>query len=176
MAQCGAAGDQSSHLIFENSADTLMRGRRGLTPREEIARKIADAVDDVYPYAQGGYIKTSLDLRHTVLNLNPAVKSPAAQPFYKTDDPPIEMHVVRIGDTVTVTNPFEFYLDYGLRIKARSEATQTFIVQLASGHTGYLPTEKAVNGGGYSAEKYIVTPAGGQTLIDTTVSTIDGLF
>ena len=38
-----------------------------------------------------------------------------------------------IGDLGIVTNPFELFLDYALRIKARSPAPQTAVVQLAAG-------------------------------------------
>ncbi|MBO5240907.1 MAG: hypothetical protein J6B56_05785 [Clostridia bacterium] len=62
-----------------------------------------------------------------------------------------EVHVVKLGDIVFATNPFELFLDYGNQIKARSRAQQTFIVQLANGQEGYLPTEKAEKGGHYSA-------------------------
>lgn len=49
------------------------------------------------------------------------------------------------------TNPFELFLDFGNKIKARSKAEQTFIVQLCWGCSGYLPTEKAEKAGHYSA-------------------------
>ncbi len=64
---------------------------------------------------------------------------------------PIEYHVIRLGDIAFVTNPFELFLDYGNRIKARSYAEQTFIVQLSCGAGYYLPTEKAEKAGHYSA-------------------------
>ena len=63
----------------------------------------------------------------------------------------IEYHAVRFGNVAFVTNPFELFLDYGNRIKARSYAEQTFIVQLCCGKGGYLPTEKAEKAGHYSA-------------------------
>ena len=62
-----------------------------------------------------------------------------------------ELHFVRLGDLAVATNPFELYTDYGLRIKARSPATQTVVVQLTSDCAAYLPTERAVTAGGYSA-------------------------
>jgi hypothetical protein len=88
-----------------------------------------------------------------------------------------EIHVLRLGDIVICTNQFELSTDYGIRMQARSKALQTFVVQLA-GAGSYLPTEKAVNGGGYSAviQSGIVGPEGGQILVNNTVALIDELF
>jgi hypothetical protein len=89
----------------------------------------------------------------------------------------VELHIIRIGDIVICTNEFELFTDYGLRMQARSKALQTFVIQLA-GDGSYLPTEKAVSGGGYSAviQSDVVSPAGGQILVDTTVRIINSLF
>lgn len=98
-------------------------------------------------------------------------------PFYTTDSiDPIEFHVIRLGDVAIATNPFELYLDYGVRIKARSPAVLTFLVDLSCGQCGYLPTEKAVKGGGYSADKFVVGPKGGQALVDETVRQLTALW
>jgi hypothetical protein len=89
-----------------------------------------------------------------------------------------EIHAVRLGDVAVTTNPFEFFLDYGLRIKVRSRAQQTFILQLTGPVAGYLPTAKAVAGGGYSAviESGCVGPDGGQVLVDRTVEMVNAMF
>lgn len=91
---------------------------------------------------------------------------------------PIEYHVIRLGDIAIATSPFELFLDYGNRIKARSPAEQTFIVQLCCGVGGYLPTEKAEKAGHYSA--YIssgnVGHEGGDLLVRNTLSQIKKLF
>jgi hypothetical protein len=89
---------------------------------------------------------------------------------------PIKLHVIRLGDVVFATNPFELYLDYGYRITGRSKASQTFIIQLCSGSEGYLPTKKALPGGGYSAMVNRVGPEGGQVLVDETVRMIDAMW
>ena len=90
----------------------------------------------------------------------------------------IESHVVRFGDVAFATNPFELFLDYGNRIKARSYAEQTFIVQLCCGRGGYLPTEKAEKAGHYSA--YItsgkVGHEGGDLLVREQLKEINGMF
>ena len=93
---------------------------------------------------------------------------------------PIEMHVLRLGDVAIATNPFELYLDYGVQIQARSPAVQTTLIQLASpldfGY--YVPTPKALAGGGYSAivEQSLVGPEGGQALVERTLATIRELW
>lgn len=98
----------------------------------------------------------------------------------RTDPKPVhemELHVVRIGDVAICTNPFELFTDYGIRIKARSKAVQTFLVQLVGPGT-YLPTEKAIRGGHYSAVVHssLVGPEGGNMLVDRTVDIIDSLW
>ncbi|HWQ92159.1 MAG TPA: hypothetical protein VN673_10840 [Clostridia bacterium] len=98
----------------------------------------------------------------------------------KTDPHPkheVELHVLRLGDVAICTSEFELFTDYGIRIQARSKALQTFVVQLVGGGS-YLPTEKATQGGGYSAviQSNDVGPEGGQILVDRTVTLINGLF
>ena len=91
---------------------------------------------------------------------------------------PIETHTVRFGDVAFATNPFELFLDYGNRIKARSYAAQTFIFQLTCGSCGYLPTEKAEKAGHYSA--YItsgnVGHEGGDLLVREQITDINAMF
>ena len=87
-----------------------------------------------------------------------------------------EIHVVRLGTVAFATNPFELFLDYGNQIKARSHDEQTFIVQLACGSNGYLPTEKAEKGGHYSAfiSSALVGHEGGDMLVCETLNEING--
>ena len=89
-----------------------------------------------------------------------------------------EVHIIRLGTVAIATNPFELFLDYGNQIKARSLAEQTFLVQLANGTEGYLPTEKAEKGGHYSAfiSSGLVGHVGGEQLVRETLKNINGLF
>ncbi|HOX58526.1 MAG TPA: hypothetical protein P5205_15805 [Candidatus Paceibacterota bacterium] len=89
-----------------------------------------------------------------------------------------EVHVLRIGDIAIATNPFELFQDYGVQIKSRSKALQTFVIELTGGSGGYLPTARAVAGGGYSAivQSNKVGPEGGQELVDRTVELINNLW
>jgi len=94
---------------------------------------------------------------------------------------PVTIHVIRLGDTVICTNPFELFTDYGIRMKARSPAVQTFVIQLTGSVLevgGYLPTEKAIGGGSYSAiiQSTPVGPEGGQVLVEETLKHANQLF
>ncbi len=90
----------------------------------------------------------------------------------------MELHVLRLGPCAIATNSFELFLDYGIQIKARSPALHTFLVQLACTADVYLPTERALAGGGYGAGPTVskVGPAGGRKLVDRTVELIDALW
>lgn len=89
----------------------------------------------------------------------------------------MELHVIRLGDVALATNGFELYTEFGIQMKARSRALQTFVIQLAGPGT-YVPTARAVRGGGYSAivESNLVGPEGGQVLTDRTVELINSLW
>jgi len=88
-----------------------------------------------------------------------------------------EIHVLRLGNVAICSNPFELFVDYGVRIQARSNALQTFVIQLA-GPGSYLATENATKGGGYSAiiQSVMVTPEGGQMLVENTLKLINDMF
>ena len=174
--QCGAAGDQSPHLLWRRKAEDIMRQRRGISRRQEISRRIANAVDDVFPYAKKD-IKNRVVFVHKVAHISLPTKEPANLSFHTYDTvKPAEIHIIRLGDVALATNPFELYLDYGIRMKTRSKAMLTFIVQLCCQHSGYLPTERAVKGGGYSADKFLVGPEGGQVLVNETVKLINAMW
>jgi hypothetical protein len=209
-----AAGDQSPHLMYRHAAEERMLKARGLTPLQEIGRRITRAVLDTLDIARAD-IRTDVPFSHTVsdLPLPPrkisqreyedskkvvaelsALKSPNHQMrnaldreqgvvtrFEQGDKLPpytIELHVLRLGDVAIATNPFELYLDYGVQMKARSPAVQTFVIQLAAGSGRYLPTPKAIEGGSYSALPVSngVGPEGGQVLVDETVQAIYKLW
>lgn len=83
----------------------------------------------------------------------------------------MELHTLRLGDVAIATNPFELFTDFGVQMKARSPAVQTFVIELSGGYAGYLPSVRAVAGGGYSAviQSSSVGPEGGQVLVERTV-------
>lgn len=88
-----------------------------------------------------------------------------------------ELHMLRLGEAAFATNPFECYLDYGIELKVRSPALQTFLVQLAGPGT-YLPSPRSLLGGGYGSvpASNPVGPEGGRRLVDYTVQTLRELW
>ncbi|MCY3020088.1 MAG: hypothetical protein NTW87_13810, partial [Planctomycetota bacterium] len=202
LAWCGAAGDQSPHLLFRQRAEERMQKLRGLSRTQEMGCRISRAVDEVYELARND-IRASAPFVHQVqviklprrkvtdeelarakarheelskkaaLSPDEPVRLAEAKSIMdryeqqnEKPDYEMELHVIRLGDAAIATNPFELYLDYGLQIKARSKATQTFVVQLSCAAGFYLPTEKGVRGGHYSTEvgSVFVGPEGGQVL------------
>lgn len=89
-----------------------------------------------------------------------------------------EIHVLRLGDIAFATNPYELFLDYGNKIRARSPARQTFLIQLCCGGLGYLPTEKAEKGSHYSAyvSSGVTGHEGGDLLVRTTLTKLRNMW
>ncbi len=216
---CGAAGDQSPHLMYRKAAEERMRKLRGLDRLDEIARRIVRAVDNAYEVVKDdrhgdvpvvhkvetvelpkrlvkevefAEAKAGVDAAMAKMKKDPksADRENRRMKWYqatvdrfeqqKTDPAPVlemELHVLRIGGAVICTNQFELFTDFGIRMKGRSKAEQTFVVQLAGPGT-YLPTARAVRGGHYSAIVHSshVGPEGGQVLVDKTVELIDSAW
>ena len=221
LPQASAAGDQSPHPLVHKAEEERMLELRGVSRREEIGRRIANAVDDVLPLARKD-AREHLPLRHLIEEVPVArlmiteddlemVRKDLAQVeaevpadaraasvrhvrigrchrvmdrYEAQQEQPFvmeEVHAIRLGDIAFATNRFEFYLDYGVRIEARSPAQQTFVVQLTSGgkYTGtYLPTARSLAGGSYGAGPYSneIGPEGGQQLVEHTLRMLNELW
>ena len=236
LPQCGAAGDQSPHLLLDRRADERMLRLKGLLPeqggdfsmaqRREIALRISAAVNDVLPAAMKD-MRERVVLGHerTVVRIPLRRMSPADEDFCRTraalaeervnallrekrpqTDPeltswrrqmtyfrdalernrqaadgeaalPVEIHAVRVGDAAFCSNRFEFCLDFGERIRARSPALQTFVVQLA-GEGGYLAPARAEEGGGYGAwyPSTLIGSEGGDVVVEESLKALGRLF
>lgn len=89
----------------------------------------------------------------------------------------MELHTIRLDDMVFATNPFELYLDYGDRIKGGSRAVQTFLIQLANGTGGYLPSRRSgTRGYGSWPSSVSVNFDGGNIVVRETLKDINALF
>ncbi len=146
---------------------------------EEVELSLRKVTDEEFKSAQEKYQTMSKDVRtiwrarwhQNVMDRYNGQHDGSLKPYR------MELHVLRLGDISISTNPFELFTDYGIQMKARGKSLQTFIIQLTGPGT-YLPTERAVRGGGYSAiiESNEVGPEGGQTLVNKTVELINSFW
>ncbi len=177
LPQCSAAGDISPHVQWRRKAEHQMCQRKGFDRRQEIAQRIADGIDQVFEASKKS-IRTQAVFAHQNRPVElPTIDDPAKAPFYQCDSvKPAEIHLLRLDDVTMATNPFELYLEYGIRIKARSPSTATFLIQLSCGLDGYLPTVEAIRGGSYSAERNHVGPEGGLILVEETLKGLNEFY
>jgi hypothetical protein len=61
----------------------------------------------------------------------------------------VPLQAIRIGELGIAAAPCEVFAETGLEIKARSHLKQTFLIELANGFNGYLPTPEQHTWGGY---------------------------
>ena len=152
--------------------------RLNLPLRKATPAQHAEAVERIEHYVEKNRDKESFDYSDTAKLYVYAGTIKRFREQQLGEVVPIEYHVLRLGDICLTTNPFELFLDYGNRIRARSYARQTFIAQLCCDSLGYLPTEKAEKAGHYSA--YIssgcVGHEGGDLLVRDTLARINAMF
>lgn len=157
--------DKQSGVVLRHEVESLTLPRREVTTREwELAKA------SVEEYTRDK--KNTLAWWHQqVVDRYERQQAGTVKPFE------MELHVLRLGDIAIATNAFELFADFGIQIQSRSPALQTFVVQL-SGPGNYLPSQRAVNGGGYSAivQSNEVGPEAGQALVEKTVERVQGMW
>jgi len=162
----GARQEMHSDVMLSHHVEQLELPRREVTEREW---QLAKGSVAEYSNVKG---KQTLAYWHQkVVQRYERQQAGTVEPFQ------MELHVLRLGDIAITTNAFELFTDYGIQIKARSPALQTFVIQLA-GPGSYLPSERAVHGGGYSAivQSNEVSPEAGQILVDRTIDQINAFW
>ncbi len=188
------AGIDSSP-IMNHSVKNISLPRRQASKKEfMLARKALEELEAVMPEEKAyedfcGKVKLNekiasrpgpydSKLHHFVLIQNAKAVISRYHEQDKIPELEMELHVLRLGDAVFVTNPFELYLDFGHQIKARSVAGQTFIVQLSGDTGGYLPSVRAEQLGGYGGLiiNGKVGSEGGKILVDKTLGEIKKLW
>ncbi len=162
----GAQQERHKDAVLVHRVQSVELPERMVTREEffEIDAQVRALASDPAQKTQVAWRQSALDRYHRQQASGPTP--------YK-----MELHAIRLGDVAIATNDFELFTDYGVQIKSRSPALQTFIIQLAGPGT-YIPSPRAAQGGGYSAivESNAVGPEGGQELTDRTVQALDSLW
>jgi hypothetical protein len=91
-----------------------------------------------------------------------------------------EVQVIQVGPAAYASNAAEYFCQFGLNIKARSRFPYTWVVELANGCIGYVPTPEAMgpHGGGYEprlAMSSKLVPEAGQMIEDASVELLNAL-
>ncbi|MFM7249799.1 MAG: hypothetical protein ACKO5R_07875 [Planctomycetaceae bacterium] len=166
-AAVGAAAATALLRLEPTAGDLLPLGARGRTvaiprrvPRADRvarAREIVELPDDakVDP-TEWTFAK------ETVLLAARLEREPVA---------PVELQAIQVGPAVFLACPAEYFVDYGLELKAAGPFPVTFPVSLANDCVGYVPTEDALGprGGGYETRltSYSnLVPTAGRTICD----------
>ncbi|NIA28312.1 MAG: hypothetical protein GWP06_00190 [Actinobacteria bacterium] len=89
---------------------------------------------------------------------------------------PAEIDVIRIGDNFFVFLPGEMFVEYSLRIKARSPK-KAFVAGLSNGVlAGYLVTEEAEREGGYEASNSIFPAEAGRVMVEAAIVVVEKMI
>ena len=119
-----------AELAMEQAEVTLMR-RKPTPPILEQSRAIIQGISPSELTRRHIYAQRAIDLHDG------------------PDDVSVILQAVRIGDLGIAALPFETFVETGLAIKRASPLQQTFVISLANGAEGYLPTPEHHALGGY---------------------------
>jgi len=91
-----------------------------------------------------------------------------------------EIQAIQVGPAVYISNPAELFCELGLEIKRSSPFPYTFVVELANGCIGYVPTEEAMgpSGGGYEARMGLhsfLVPEAGRMIVEASLDLLKKL-
>ena len=165
-AYAGASQERHSDSLLVHQVQTIELPERMVTREEffELDAKVRSLSADPAQKTVVGWHQAAIDRYQRQ-------QSGELKPYR------MELHAIRLGDVAIVTNDFELFTDFGIQMKARSPALQTFVIQLA-GPGSYVPSARGAQGGGYSAivESNQVGPDGGQALADQTVEVLNILW
>jgi hypothetical protein len=85
-------------------------------------------------------------------------------------DMPVEQICIALGDCALLSFPGELYTEIGQEIKAASPFAHTYIVGLANGYVGYVPTAEAIEKGGYAEDTRWVDATAEQAVIEQSLA------
>jgi len=156
--------DRHEDVVLNHSVRTLQLPRRLVTV--DAYNEARGAIEELKSHDQEFILKNYRRIKwhEGIMDRFDAQEKNPNKPYES------EIHLIRLGEVAICTNAFELFTEFGVRMKARNKALQTFVIQLAGPGT-YLPTMHAVRGGSYSAiiQSNDVGPEAGDILVEETV-------
>ena len=113
--------------------ELTLKVRKPTDEQSAYARQIREKPEDAEPYHSREKIYAD-----RIISLEDA-----------PDEVSVALQTFRIGDLGIAAIPFEVFVEIGLELKERSPLGQTFVISLANGSYGYLPTVQQHALGGY---------------------------
>ena len=87
----------------------------------------------------------------------------------------VEQICIVTGDTAWLSFTGEMFTEIGMRIKRASPFAHTYIIGLANGKTGYIPTRKAIREGGYAVDTRRLDDSAEDIIFDQSISLLKRL-
>lgn len=113
------------------------------------------------------YYKVDCWLADQAVNVSKSIlENPAPAPVM------MAMQGIRIGDNYLISFPNEVFTEIGLGVKNASPHPNTYIIGVAGGHMGYIPTKAEYLEQGYAANGSPFSPECEQVLLDASASLI----
>lgn len=86
-----------------------------------------------------------------------------------------EQACIIIGDTAWLSFPCELFTEIGMRIKQASPFAHTYLIGLANGSIGYVPTREAIRQGGYEPATRSVDDSAGEIIFEQSTALLKRL-
>ena len=89
---------------------------------------------------------------------------------------PAEHICISLGETAFFSFPGELFTEIGMEIKAKSPFTHTYIIGLANGDAGYVPTRKAISEGGYAVDVRRIDADAEQVILSRSLGLLKQMY
>ena len=88
----------------------------------------------------------------------------------------VEQTCIALGDTALLSFPGELFAEIGREIKTRSPFAKTYIIGLANGSVGYVPTRESILQGGYEVDTRRVGDESAEIVINQSLRLLNSAF
>ncbi len=166
-----AVSETARHITPSNVATI-----RGMSMTYHIpARKISD---EKLTWAEEILEQTGGQLQALADGVGDDYKAKLYKDLHDVQDQDIQMEQLcfTIDGTALLSFPGELFTEIGMAIKKQSPFERTYIVGLANGCVGYVPTRKAIDEGGYAVDTRRVDAEAEDIIMDNSLALLSKLY